>query len=374
MRKTRVLLVDDSPLIRRVVTDALNADPSIEVVGTAGDGLEGLKMIARTRPDLVVLDVDMPRLNGIETLRKIRERSSRLPVVMFSNLTQRGAQETLEALELGANDYITKPQSLGGMSKTKEGIRRALGPRIRAFCRTKSLPGGVKLDQVPQSNLLKPKLPPPAANARPDATPRTHGGTRPVDVLCIAISTGGPPALRQLLRELPANLPVPVLVVQHMPPVYTKSLAQRLDLDTELQVCEAEAGQTPEPGHVYIAPGGFHMVVEGSGTARKLQTNQDPEVESCRPAADVLFGSVAISYGDRSLGLVMTGMGRDGLNGSRALVAAGGQVLAQDEASSAVYGMPRAVVEAGLTPAGIPLDDIARVLCERLGVAPRAGD
>jgi two-component system chemotaxis response regulator CheB len=329
----RVLVVDDSVVSRMIVAEAVSSDPDLELAGTAVDGRVALERIAELKPDVVVLDVEMPVMDGLEALKALRARDRRLPVVMLSSLTSKGASTTVDALTYGASDYVTKP-STGSRAESVAALQRELLPKLKALVGRHA----------------------PRPMSAPLA-PRTRGG--PVEAIVIGVSTGGPNALAAMLPALPHDLAVPVLVVQHMPPMFTKMLAQRLDALTALPVREAEGGEALAGGEVWIAPGGRHLVVERGGSGPRLALLDTPAENSCRPAVDVLFRSAADAYGARLLAVVMTGMGQDGYAGSRVVREAAGRVLAQDEESSVVWGMPRYVAEAGLADAVLPLDRIA---------------
>jgi two-component system, chemotaxis family, protein-glutamate methylesterase/glutaminase len=346
--KTRVLIVDDSVVIRRLLADVLAGDPTLEVAGVAANGHIALAKLPQVNPDVVIMDVEMPEMNGLETLKVLRRDHPNLPVIMFSALTERGAVHTLEALALGATDYITKPANMGSLGAATVRVREELIPRIHA--------------------LHRPSLVPASPVTR-ESAPRIHAGGR-VDVLAIGVSTGGPNALAALLPELPRDLPVPVLVVQHMPPLFTKFLADRLDAQCALTVREGVPGGTVEAGTVWIAPGDWHMTVERAGTSVVLHADQGPPENSCRPAVDVLFRSVASLYGPHTLAVVLTGMGHDGLRGAEEIRERGGHVLAQDEASSVVWGMPGFVANAGLADRVLPLDQMAQEIVRRTSRTP----
>lgn len=346
----RVLVVDDSALIRRVVVRALSADPQIEVVGTAFDGQAGIEALERQEVDLVTLDIEMPRMNGLETLRAIRKRWPRLPVIMFSTLTYSGGAATLEALACGASDYVTKPSGSSLEAATTE-VQEHLLPRVKALC--------AKRIQSP-------------GQSAPPLTLRPRSAAAPARIVGIAVSTGGPAALERLFSRLPSALPVPVLVVQHMPPTFTQMLAERLDKCSQLTVREAVEGAQPRPGEAWIARGGKHMLAQRTGGAVRLVLGDGPPENSCKPAADTLLRSLAEAYGPEVLALVLTGMGQDGLKGAKAVVAAGGRVLAQDEATSVVWGMPGLVAKAGIAEAVLPLDEIAAALTQRVTTAARS--
>jgi len=349
MSKIRVLVVDDSVVIRRMVTDLLSADPDVEVVGVAANGKLALAKIEQLAPDLVTLDVEMPEMDGLETLVHLRKLRPKLPVIMFSTLTERGASATLEALARGASDYVTKPANVGSVTQAQTQIRDELIPRIKALCGRVGLPR------------------PAAVSVAPPVPPRLALQTR-ADILAIGVSTGGPNALSALLTALPADFPLPIVIVQHMPPVFTRFLADRLSASCHLEVKEGEDGGILRPGLVWIAPGNFHMLVRRVGTEVCLALNQDSPENSCRPAVDPLFRSVAQLYGTHTLSLVLTGMGHDGRQGAEMIRRAFGHVLAQDEATSVVWGMPGAVVAAGLADRVLPLDQIADELMRRAQV------
>jgi two-component system chemotaxis response regulator CheB len=342
MARPRALVVDDSVVVRRLVSKALEAEGSVEVAGVAADGRIALASVERLQPDAVILDLQMPVMDGLTALDAIRDRWPALPVIIFSTQTAQGAEITLDALARGANDYVLKPSEVLGPTEAMARIAEALVPRILAFCSART---------------QKPMVPPPAGRQR------TSPGR--IDAVAIAISTGGPTALARVLPELPATLPVPILVVQHMPPMFTRILAERLDRACDLRVVEAADGQAVQPGGVWIAPGDHHMTVERTGAAVRIHTDTGPRENSCRPSADPMFRSVAAAYGPNALGVVMTGMGSDGLRGAEELVAAGAHVLAQDEATSVVWGMPGFVVSGGLADVAVPLEEIAEQIARR---------
>lgn len=340
----RVLVVDDSALIRRLISTALAEASDIEIVGKARDGLEAVEMVEELRPDVVTLDIEMPRLDGLGALERIRASQPRLPVIMFSTLTARGASATLEALSRGASDYVTKPSNTGSVAEGLASVRDQLVPRIRALAGMRRLNAG---GQRPA-----PRRTPAPAVAKPAA------GSP--EVLLVGCSTGGPDALAKLLAELPPDLGVPVLVVQHMPAVFTTMLAQRLDRICALTVREAVDGEQVRAGQVLIAPGDFHMTVVSRAGQLQVRLDQGPEENFCRPAVDPLFRSAAKAYGGRAIVAVLTGMGQDGLQGTHAIAPLGARVLVQDEQSSVVWGMPGAVAQAGLADEVLPLPEIAR--------------
>ncbi len=349
MEPIAVLVVDDSAVVRRIVTSVLEADPGIRVVGTAASGRSALEEIERLAPDILTLDIEMPEMDGLETLRHLRQLHPRLPVIMFSTLTERAAAATLEALSLGARDYVTKPGNVGSTMAALEVIRSELLPKIKAL-----VPRGPR---TPASVHTAPPAPAGAWPARTDP----HG------ILAIGSSTGGPDALETILRELPAELPVPVAIVQHMPPIFTRLFAQRLDRVSKLTVVEGRHGVRLEPGLVVVAPGDTHLlVVEDQGVLRAA-TSQQARQNGCRPSVDVLFRSAAAVCGARVLACVLTGMGHDGLRGCERLRAAGAEIVVQDEPTSVVWGMPGAVATAGLADRVRPLPAIAADLTDALG-------
>jgi two-component system chemotaxis response regulator CheB len=351
-RPVRVLVVDDSIVIRRLVTDALSSDPQIEVVGIAQNGRIALDKIASLNPDAVTMDIEMPEMNGIEAVRALRRTHPRLPVVMFSTLTERGASATLDALAAGASDYVTKPSNVGSIAESQNSVREQLIPKLKALTARRT----------PAAAAAVPIPVPPAPRTSPARRPRGGG----FGVLAIGCSTGGPDALAAVIPALPADLSVPVVVVQHMPPVFTRLLAARLDGRSQVGVAEAVHGEPLVPGRVLIAPGGSHLVVRRAGTSVVAELTDDPPENFCRPAVDVLFRSVASVYGERVLAAVLTGMGRDGEKGAAKIRGGGGEVVVQDEATSVVWGMPGAVAMAGQADRVLPLEQIGPHLASAL--------
>ncbi len=341
MSRIRILLVDDSVVIRRLLSDTLAADPALEVIATASDGRIALAKIAQLQPDLVTLDVEMPVMNGLETLTELRKLYPKLPVIMFSTLTEHGAAATLDALSLGASDYATKPSNAGSPALAIEAIRAELIPKIKALCAGSS----------PQLRTLPPPRPPVRVLKAPV--------NRRIELVAIGTSTGGPNALAEVLPRFPKDFPVPIVVVQHMPPIFTRLLAERLASRSAISVQEGSAGVTLSPGHAWIAPGNFHMAVVRAGTSWRLELNQNPPEHFCRPAVDPLFRSAAAAGRSGVLGVVMTGMGSDGVVGAQHIREAGGEVIIQDEASAVVWGMPGLVYAAGQADGVYPLNQLA---------------
>jgi two-component system chemotaxis response regulator CheB len=367
----RVLVVDDSVVVRRLVSDALSSDPDIEVVGTASNGRLALTKLSQVAPDLVTLDIEMPEMDGISALRQLRADGHRLPVIMFSTLTERGASATLDALEAGASDYVTKPSNSGSIGESLEQVRSSLVPKIKALVPPSARSGGARTPAAPRLPLGSAVAARQVTSVR-DTTPvsrapRTARHT-PFRVLAIGCSTGGPEALSTLLGLLPHDLRVPVVVVQHMPPVFTRQFAARLDRNTAFTVVEAQGGERLHPGLVVLAPGDYHLRLNRVGDQVLTTIDQGVPENFCRPAVDVLFRSAAQVYGPDVLATVLTGMGSDGRRGSQDVVAAGGSVLVQDERSSVVWGMPGSVVEVGAAEEVLALPDLAAALVRRVNV------
>jgi two-component system chemotaxis response regulator CheB len=380
-----VLVVDDSVVVRRLIVDALGGAENIQVVGTASNGLLAQAKIDQLKPDVITMDIEMPQMDGITAVKELRKRHKQIPVIMFSTLSAAGASATLEALAAGATDYVTKPSNVGSVNESIAAVRQQLVPKIHALGgrrriggvpgATSTRPGAAPARPLrpgvapPRAGLppsgpgrpgMAPGVPPPAAR-----TARRAPGGR-VDILAIGASTGGPDALTRVLTSFPADLPVPVVVTQHMPPVFTRMFAERLDRSSPLHVVEATDGMELAAGWVYIAPGDAHLVLHRRGTATLTQLSGAPPENSCRPAVDVMFRSVATVYGASAFGTVLTGMGQDGRGGAKVLRDSGGEILAQDEATSVVWGMPGAVVSAGLADEILPLDRIAAFLVNRV--------
>lgn len=354
--RIRVLVIDDSVVIRRLVTHALEEDAAIQVVGAASNGVIGLQRIPQLNPDVLTLDIEMPEMDGLAMLRRVRREYPHLRVIMFSTLTERGAAVTLEALTLGADDYVAKASNEGSLDRSMTRLRQELIPKIKQFFYT---PEPARPVQVPVRGTPTP-APASASAIVKTALPK---------VLAIGVSTGGPNALGAILPGLPSDFALPVLVVQHMPPLFTRLLAERLDATCRLRVAEAGQGVPVAAGKILIAPGDFHMKVAASAQGPRIVLDQSPPQNSCRPAVDALFASVGEVYGGSVIAVILTGMGNDGVHGARILKARGATIVAQDEASSVVWGMPGGVVNAGLADRVLPLD---RVIPELLGLAGKA--
>jgi two-component system chemotaxis response regulator CheB len=340
------MVVDDAVVMRKLITEVLSRDPDIEVAAIAASGSIALQKLPQINPDVITLDVEMPGMDGIATLRELRKTHPRVPVIMFSTLTSRGASVTLDALAAGATDYVAKPSNVGNVGECIERLQADLVMKIKHCCRA----------VAPEPVSGQPNPPPVLVRRPPSGRP---------EVICVGTSTGGPNALAEVFKQLPENLHLPMLIVQHMPPIFTAALAERLSTLGPVKCHEGSEGQLVEPGHAYVAPGGKHMVVRRAGLSRVLHLNDDPPENSCRPAADVLFRSVVQAYGANILAVVMTGMGQDGLLGCRQIYQAGGQIVVQDKDTSVVWGMPGYIAQAGYANAIVPLNQIAGEIARR---------
>ncbi len=356
MDKARILVVDDSAVFRKIISKSLSADEALEVAGTAANGKIAIAKIPQINPDLITLDVEMPEMDGLQTLAIIRQKYPDLPIIMFSAITERAASITLEALRLGARDYVTKPSQIRNINDAFAQIKNDLNPKVKALCPTvknistrihwpSAIPGAT------QKRIIPRKSAPVKAN---------------IEILAIGVSTGGPNALAKIIPCLPPDFPVPIVIVQHMPPTFTGILAKSLSKQSRIEVGEGFDGAVLKPGKAWIAPGNFHMTIGGNLLSKTLELNQDSPENSCRPAVDTLFRSVARTYGASSLSIVLTGMGKDGLRGAGDIINNGGRVFVQDEESSVVWGMPGYVAEAGLAEKILPLDQIAPAILREM--------
>jgi two-component system chemotaxis response regulator CheB len=385
VEKVRVLIVDDSAVMRKIIASALQKEPSIEIVGFAANGLQAIEAIQTCNPDVMTLDIEMPEMDGLTALREIRKENKYLPIIMFSSLTHKGAQAAVMALTAGASDYVGKPvNTSGGIDDAFKVLEAELIPKIiglakRVKSRRDREGKGIGTEKPPTSvAALRPSATTkPLASASSISLPASNVGkvisgvlAKPAQAICIGVSTGGPEALMQVFGAFNAPLSVPIFIVQHMPADFTTLLAARLSATGVMTVKEAEEGEIASPGTVYIAPGGFHMTLSRPGTKTIIHLNTEPPENSCRPAVDVLFRTAAEVYGSGLLAVMLTGMGYDGLKGSKIIKEKGGQVIAQDEATSVVWGMPGAVVQAGLADSVLPIEKIADEIIFRARKAP----
>ncbi len=355
----RVLVADDSSVFRRAITEALASIPDVEVVGSAPNGKIALQKVLDLKPDLLTLDMEMPEMDGLAVLEALKQAGSTTSVMVISAVTLRGGQLTMQALDKGAFDFLTKPQGKDA-AESKVMMVRELAPRLRALAHRRQI-----------RNILRPGAagvapPMPSTLATPVAGARSvrEGSTRVLaatpEMVLIGVSTGGPAALARLLPLLPKDFGVPVAVVQHMPPIFTQSLAESLSGKCSLRVREAADGDKLEPGLVLLAPGGRHMRLAACpGALARAQITDDPPENNCRPAVDYLFRSAANNFPGRAMAVILTGMGSDGTLGLRLLKRHGCFTIAQDETSSVVFGMPKAAIEAGVVDLVLPLDAIA---------------
>lgn len=347
----KVMVVDDSALYRKTIADVLAEDPAIEVVGSAPNGRIAMMKIPELQPDMLTLDMEMPEMDGIATLRELTLKHPRIKSVVFSAHTEKGAELTLDALRLGAVDFVTKPSGGQSIELSMRKMREELLPKLQALTRNRQA-------QMPRRQPL----------ARHSGAgleqKRTMQKLLPRDVIAIGVSTGGPPTLHKLFTQFPRELKQAVLIVQHMPPIFTKKLAEQLDKVGRLPVHEARAGEPVRPGHAYIAPGDYHMEVADRNGVKAIHLHQKPPENFCRPAVDVLFRSVAKSYGERAIGVILTGMGEDGMRGMQVMKEAGIPIIAQDAETSVVWGMPGAVVQAGLADEVVPIEKVYQTISE----------
>ncbi len=346
--KIRTIVVDDSVVVRGLLAQILENEPDIEVTATAANGQMALSAISRNPVDVVILDIEMPVMDGLTALPLILKANPRVRVIMASTLTERGAEIVLKALSLGAADYLHKPST----GRTVQGIHQIAGELLR------------KVRALGNKSQAEPE---PAEDWRPICSPIWPGKrTGSPRVLAVGASTGGPNALARFLRDLGADFRLPILVVQHMPPIFTRFLAERFGNETKRESAEGVDGEVIKSGKIYVAPGGRHMVVAKAGNSEVIQIHEGPPENHCRPAVDPLFRSVAQAYGGDAIAVVLTGMGEDGKKGAEMLVKNGVKVLVQDRETSIVWGMPGAIAKAGLASAVLPLDKLAASVQEEL--------
>lgn len=344
-RQVRVLVVDDSAFMRKILTDLLQSDPSLTVVGTARDGMDGVEKALSLKPDVITLDIEMPKLDGYGALREIMNKRP-TPVVMVSSLTREGAEATVRSLAMGAVDFVAKPS--GSISLNMHVTRDELVAKVKNASTA-----------TPRYRRVLGDLPPIRREPKAENRVLPEAGPLPRQVVMIGCSTGGPGALHQVIPKLPADLNAGVLIVQHMPPGFTKSLAQRLDEISAIPVKEAEEGDRVTAGHVLVAPGGRHMLIDESG---RVRLNQDPALHGVRPAADKTFESILPIWGSHLVGVILTGMGYDGAKGMMGVKKAGGRTIAEDASTCVVYGMPKVCVEMGVADHVLPVHDVADMI------------
>lgn len=352
----RVLVVDDSTFMRMSIVEMLKKDPEITVVGTARDGMDCLQKASELDVDVITLDVEMPKLNGLETLKKLMATNP-LPVVMVSSLTKEGAETTLKTLDCGAQDFIPKT-----LTHDKDAFGAELRKKVKAIARRKSIirlkyrskPQPPKTAEKAEGILHRP------ASARSACI--AAAGRGPRDLVVIGVSTGGPPVVQKILAALPGDLPACILIAQHMPAAFTGPFAKRLDSVSQFEVTEAKAGDKLINGHAYVCPGGKHIGVQMNGALPEVLVTEHPKDALYKPTVNVLMETAGNLMGCRTLGVMLTGMGADGLEGAQVLRKKGGLLIAQSEASCVVYGMPKAVVDANLANAILDAEDIAQAI------------
>ncbi len=350
-----VVVVDDSAFMRKAISTMLEKDPEIRVVATARNGQEGLELIRKHQPDVVTMDIEMPIMDGLTALRHVMMEMPR-PVLMISSLTNEGAEATLKALELGAVDFIPKQLSKVSLDIVK--IEDSLRAKVKYIAKRKL--------RAPRPALHRPAAPVVEGRPAKPAELVRPSGTLKRDVVAIGVSTGGPPAVQKVLSALPADFPASIVIAQHMPPAFTGPFAKRLDGLCKIRVKEAEPGDRLAPGQAFVAPGGKHLMIDQKISRIDLVITPEPAEALYKPSANVLIASVADGVGQRGLGVVLTGMGSDGLEGVRALKAKGGRALAQSDATCVVYGMPKAIVDAGLADEVVDIDDMAEAILRNL--------
>lgn len=346
----KVLVVDDSALIRKLLTDILQSDQEIEIVGTARNGKEALDKIKTLEPDIITLDVEMPIMDGLTTLKEIVAKY-KIPVIMISALTKHGADLTLKALEEGAVDFLHKPTNIFSLSQNE--IKKDIIDKVKVAARAKV-------------SILQPYI--PKSHRKTHHRPRATSQKNFTNILAIGTSTGGPRALQALLAELPSDINAAIVIVQHMPPKFTKSLSERLNSTSSIQVKEAEEGDILQRGWAYVSPGDYHMTIVKENNNLIVRLNQDPLVMGLRPTVDILMKSVSKITDYYKLGVILTGMGSDGAKGIVRMKGSGAFTIAQDEDTSVVYGMPKAALATNCIDEVLPLDQIANRIISKVGV------
>lgn len=353
--RIRVLVVDDSVVIRRILARLIGEDPAMEVVGFAATGSDALVQAARLQPDVITMDVEMPEMDGLSALRALRSQGCAAAIIMCSTLTSRGARSTIDALMHGADDYVTKSANPSGNGDGIDALRRELIPKIRQLGGRRKLHRS-QPDPVTVSSFALPH------------EARLFTTTRSANVIAIGVSTGGPAALLDLLPRFPRDFRLPIVIVQHMPPIFTRQLAERLNEASQIEVLEASEGTQMLPGRALLAPGDLHMRLKRVGETVTIRLDHGERENSCRPSVDVLFQSVAEAYGSQVVGVILTGMGQDGLRGIRQLKLNGSYIIAQNQETSVVWGMPGAVVQAGLADNVVPLQGVWPAIMEKVAI------
>jgi two-component system, chemotaxis family, protein-glutamate methylesterase/glutaminase len=372
-----VLIVDDSALMRSLISKIVEATPGLAVADRAMNGVFALQKIPRCDPDIIVLDIEMPEMNGIEFLKERRRLGIDIPVIILSSLARKGAEITMEAISLGASDFVTKPS--GSVSEDIHKVADQLSHLLLAYGskyrRKRGRPVAEFPEELPERRI--PEREESRVEPRTEPRPESRTAEKPkppervvpsrqpgaIEIIAIGISTGGPNALREVFAQLDADLPQPIVVVQHMPPGFTEEFAKSLDRICPLEVKEAEDGDLVKPGRILIAPGDRHLEVERKPLAAVARITEEPQVNGHRPSADVLFASIARQYGNRAMGVIMTGMGKDGARELGSIYREGGITIGQDEATSIVYGMPKAAYEMGVVTYQVALPKIAETIC-----------
>ena len=363
----RVMIVDDSAIVRGLITRMLQADPGVEVVASVNNGDIAVKTLSRDKVDVIILDIEMPVMDGLTALPLLLKIDPKVKVLIASTLTAHNADISLRALRAGATDYIPKPTTREISSGAD--FRRDLLLKVRALGKSQRPGAGQARGPAPAKPVAHVSGVPTVATGA--TVPLRKPGVQSADILAVGSSTGGPQALFKFLVGIKPTINIPILITQHMPPMFTTMLAEHITRMTEWLALEAEDGEVVKAGRIYVAPGGFHMLVEVKGTEKILRLSKGEPENFCRPAVDPMLRSVAKAYGGHTLVVMLTGMGYDGNKGSRVIVEAGGTIVAQDEATSVVWGMPGAVAMGGLCSAVLPLDDIAPHVMAVLARKPR---
>ena len=362
--KLRILVVDDTVVYRTILSNVVAELPNVELAGVAHNGRIAMSKIISLKPDLLLLDIEMPEMNGLEVLAEMKSQAPHVGAIVVSMLTNEGGEMTIKALELGAFDFICKPQH-NDINKNRKAIKNTLAPMIKSFVRMREIKSILEQNSFASNNAISNKKQQNFAGAFHRNDSMTAFPNKKSQIVAIGISTGGPKALTQIMPEIPYNLGVPILIVQHMPPVFTKILANSLDSKCSIKVKEAQDGEIVHSNTALIAPGGKQMKIVPSidGKHNMIRIIDDPPENSCKPSADYLFRSIANHYAERATGVIMTGMGSDGANGLKLMKQNGAFIVAQDEKTSIIYGMPKKAIEAGIVDVVAPLDKMAEEIC-----------